>query len=378
MIYFDHNATFPAPREHLEEVFSKLQQSDGNPSSLHSVGRAAKLIVEESRTHIADALGAGRRQIIFTSGATEGNNTVLHSMLAKITARKPRILISATEHPSVYDAALELKNSGKIELFILPVNQTGIVDLSVLKSYLEEGLDLVSIMLANNETGVINNIQEIAAIVKNHKTKPLFHTDAVQGLGKLDLSWMGKSDIDFATFSAHKIGGLKGMGAIYAKDISTLAPLVLGGGQERGLRSGTENVPGIISFGLRCRDIGKLVKDYENTVALRQQLLTGLEDLKLPLRCNAAGDSTLPGTIHLSFPQPIDLGMIFFVLDQSGFKLSTGSACSSGKAGSSRVLSAMGITGLMGEQTLRVSLAGSNTAVEIDSFLSSLYRLLKK
>ncbi|NBQ52411.1 MAG: aminotransferase class V-fold PLP-dependent enzyme, partial [Proteobacteria bacterium] len=265
-IYVDYNSTAPLEDAHLEAVMAAVRQFDGNPSSQHASGRRAKVALEDARNQVAALLGCRAQEVVFTSGATESNNLAIQGVTAKQgeffttlpepkSARLPHVIVGATEHPSVLELVQVLAERGRIRLSIAPVDQRGVILSDTLVSLVDQDTVLVAVMLVNNETGAVQPVAALADAVKAKNSSVHFHTDAVQAMGKIDISWLASSKVDSAAFSGHKIGAFKGIGALYLKAGSKLQAVTLGGGQERARRPGTENVPGIISFGLRARDL---------------------------------------------------------------------------------------------------------------------------
>jgi cysteine desulfurase len=326
----------------------------GNPSSVHSHGRAARRIVEDARRQVSALAGADPATVIFTSGGTEANNLALRG------CGRTRILVSAVEHPSVLEAADGIE--------AIPVDGNGIVDLDALKSMLGEGGDaIVSVMLANNETGVIQPVAEAAQIA--HAAGALFHCDAVQGAGKLPLDFKALG-ADMMTLSAHKIGGPKGTGALIVADHVHLTPIIRGGGQERSRRNGTENVPGIAGFGAAAELAAAEVANAGSLQALRERLEGGLAQHVPGARIIAAEAPRLPNTVCVALPG-ISAETQVMALDLSGFSISAGSACSSGKVKASKVLRAMGQPDDIAACAIRISLGHSSSEAELDAFVAA-------
>ncbi len=351
--YLDHNATTPL-RPQAVEAISHALAAWGNPSSVHSHGRAARRFVEDARRQVAALAGADPATVVFTSGGTEANNLALRG------CGRSRILVSAVEHPSVLEAADGVE--------AIPVDGNGIVDLDALKSMLGEGGDaIVSVMLANNETGVIQPVAEVAEIA--HAAGALFHCDAVQGAGKLLLDFQTLC-ADMMTLSAHKIGGPKGAGALIVADHVHLTPIIRGGGQERGRRNGTENVPGIAGFGAAAELSAAEVANADSLQALRERLEGGLADHLAGAAIIAADAPRLPNTVCVALPG-ISAETQVMALDLAGFSISAGSACSSGKVRASKVLRAMGQPDEIAACAIRISLGHANSAAEVDAFVAA-------
>jgi len=351
--YFDHNATTPTRPEAAEVVSHALRQS-GNPSSVHSFGRAARRIVEEARRRVAGLAGADPAMVVFTGGGTEANNLALRG------CGRPRILVSAVEHPSVLGAADNIE--------AIPVDADGVVDIGALRAMLGDGANtIVSIMLANNETGAIQPVTQAAALA--HDAGALFHCDAVQGAGRLPLDFHAFG-ADMMTLSAHKCGGPTGAGALITADHIQLTPVIRGGGQESGRRSGTENVSGIAGFGAAADLAASGVASADQFAVLRDML----EQLVLAEIPGAliigAGVDRLPNTSCIALPG-ISAETQVMALDLAGFAISAGSACSSGKVKASHVLAAMGLGDDIAACAIRVSLGPGNDATQIEGFVAA-------
>ncbi len=364
-IYLDHNATTPLCPEALEAMTRVLRDTYGNPSSVHAEGAAARAVVEQAREQVAALLGAPPESVVFTSSATESNNTVLRSAALRAPHHGDQIITCATEHPAVLDPLEELRVRGTV----LPVEPDGRLDPQRLADALEDGTLLVSVMWANNETGVIQPIEELARIAADRGVA--FHTDAVQALGKcrLDLSSL---PVDFASFSAHKLGGPKGAGALYVRPGAHLTPLLRGGGQERRRRPGTENVAGIVGFGAACAAAAADLEARRARLAeLRERLWKGIEARVPDVRRNGSAGHTLEHTLNVAFPGA-DAEALVVALDLEGVAAATGAACHAGSTEPSHVLLAMGLAPEIGASAIRFSLGRPTTAAEIDRVLAVL------
>jgi cysteine desulfurase len=360
LIYLDYNATAPVRPEVVSAVTAALQLC-GNPSSVHALGRAARAKVEEARVEVARLAGARTRDVIFTSGGTEANNLAL-----KGCGRK-RLLVSAAEHSSVIDIA----KSWPGDCVVLPVDSQGVVDLAALDAALgDEARDaVVSLMLANNETGVIQPVTAAAALV--HTKGGLLHSDAVQALGKIPVDFKALS-ADMMTLSAHKIGGPQGVGALVVAPGLDLQPLLQGGGQEFGRRSGTENLPGIAGFGVAALTAGAAPA----VEALRDELEARLEAAVPGVMIAGKGAARLGNTSCIVMPGVAAETQIM-AFDLAGICLSSGAACSSGKLRPSHVLGAMGF-GADARSAIRVSLGPENTIDDVSRFLAVWLELYQR
>jgi cysteine desulfurase len=351
--YLDHNATSPL-RSQAAEAVSHALGVWGNPSSVHADGRAARRIVEDARRRVAGLAGTNPAAVVFTSGGTEANNLALRG------CGRRRILASASEHLSVLEAADGIET--------IPVDGDGVVDLDALRKMLSDGADaVVSVMLANNETGVIQPVPAVAELAR--AAGALFHCDAVQGAGKVPLNFKDLG-ADMVTLSAHKIGGPKGAGALIVDDRVQLRPLIRGGGQERGRRSGTENVPGITGFGAAAELATAELKGAVDLAALRDRLESGLIEYIPGARVIAGDAARLPNTSCIALPG-VSAETQLMALDLAGFAVSAGSACSSGKVKASHVLRAMGLADEVAGCAIRVSLGPTNNEAEIDAFVAA-------
>jgi cysteine desulfurase len=348
-IYFDHNATTPVRAEVADAIATALALG-GNASSVHTAGRQARQLVEESREQIADLVGVRPAEIVFTSGGTEANNLVLRGTGCD------HVLVSAIEHDSVLDAAENIEK--------IPVDENGLIDLAVLETRLSEidGQVLVSIMLANNETGVIEPVVQVVEIARKYGA--LVHTDAIQALGKITVD-RAKLGVDFMSLSAHKIGGPQGVGALVVNEEVPLRALIRGGGQERSRRAGTENVPGIVGFGAAAREL----TDFTEIKLLQDQLEASIKSIAPEAVVYGESVERLPNTSCISMPGVTNETQVM-KFDLENVMISAGSACSSGKVQASHVLKAMNVAEDMASTAIRVSLGHGNTADDVAYFVS--------
>ncbi len=361
MAYFDHNASAPSSPEVQEAVAAALRDF-GNPSSVHAEGRAARNCVEQAREEVAALVGAPAENVIFTSGATEANNQALRR------CDRPQVVASAIEHPSVLEVSPEDAR--------IPVTADGITDLNALSELLKRRgrFVVVSVMAANNESGVIQPVK--GAAERAHAAGALFHCDAVQAMGRIPFD-MGRLGADMVTISAHKLGGPKGVGALVLADGMETETFMRGGGQERKRRGGTENVPGIAGFGVAAREAG------ERRLSIGR--VANLIDI-LERRAEAAvpeavifGEEVprIANTSLIALPG-VDAETQIMALDLAGISVSAGAACSSGKVGESHVLAAMGVEEQLGRCAIRISLGFENTVEEVDKFVEIWSGLKKK
>ena len=360
-IYLDWNATAPLRSEARAAALAALE-ANGNPSSVHREGRAARRLVEQAREQVAALVGAEPRNVVFTSGGTEAN------MLALVpTAARERLLISAIEHPSVLAGGRF--PAGNIEH--LPVTGDGQIDLAALERHVAAlgGRALVSVMAANNETGVVQPVSQAARLV--HSAGSLLHVDAVQAAGRIacGITAMGA---DLLTLSAHKIGGPKGVGALIGRTgVDAFTPLITGGGQERGARAGTENVAGIAGFGAAAAAArAGLVAEAARMVALRDRLETGLKAATPEVLIFGVEAERLPNTTLFAAPG-MKAETAVIALDLEGAAVSAGAACSSGKVQPSHVLAAMGVPSPLARAAVRLSLGPTTMDSDVDRFIEA-------
>ena len=363
-VYFDHNATTQLDSRVLEAMLPWLQLQSGNPTSRHAFGRSARDAIEHARTQVAQACGAYANQVIFTGSGTEANNFAVKGMATSQPVSQ--ILSSAIEHPCVSRPAFAMQTLGYTSQPIA-VDHHGKVDLAQLKNQLKTPTGLVSVMLANNETGVVQDIATIAQLAR--ASGALMHTDAVQGLGKIDVNF-ADLNVHAMTVSSHKIHGPQGAAALILDKRVDIQPLLHGGGQERGLRSGTENVAAIVGFGLACELAANNVATYQaHTLALRNQFEQGLASLKVSIFGNQV--ARLSNTSFFAV-NDIEGETLVMALDRQGYAVASGSACSSDSTEPSHVLLAMGIHADVARGAVRVSFSAHNTAQQVADFLATL------
>jgi cysteine desulfurase len=363
-VYFDHNATTQIDGRVLDAMLPWMRAQSGNPSSRHQFGRAAREAVAQAREQVARACGAQASQVVFTASGTEANNLAIKGLAGHIT--HGQILSSAVEHPCVTRSAAAMRALGHTSNSI-PVGSDGKVDRTEMKAQLRLATSLVSVMLANNETGVLQDVAELAEITRAHGS--LMHTDAVQALGKINLNF-NDLNVHAMTVSSHKLHGPQGAAALILDKRVDIQPLLHGGGQERGLRSGTENVAAIVGFGLACELASQQLADYQgHTLSLRTQLETGLAAMNATIF--GAQSTRLSNTSFFAM-DGIEGETLVVALDRKGYAVASGSACSSDSTEPSAVLLAMGVQEDVARGAVRVSLGTQNSAQQVADFLHHL------
>ena len=363
--YLDYNATAPIRPEVIEAV-RRRQEIGGNPSSVHALGRDARRAVEEARAQVAALINARASEIVFTSGGTESNNLALNGL------GKRRLFVSAVEHGSVLAAALISDPDAEI----VPVDAFGRVELGALEDALAENKSpaLVSIMLANNETGVINPVGDVVEIARRYGAA--VHCDAIQAAGKIpvDFSELG---VDLMSLSAHKIGGPQGVGALVVADQVELGARVIGGGQERGFRAGTENVAGIVGFGVAAEMGARSLAEFALLGAVRDRLEQRLGQFAAGVRVIGSGALRLPNTSCVTMPGAASESQVM-ALDLAGVAVSAGAACSSGKVARSHVLEAMGIDDQDANCAIRISMGWRTSEADLDLLFNAWTELFTR
>ena len=365
MLYFDHSATTPIHPDVLSLINELNQDIYGNPSSIHAAGRKAKHVVETARKQIAAAINCAPKEIIFTGGGSEANNLVLWNMIYR---NRKHVITSAIEHPAILAVLRQLEHLA-ITHTIVPVNKYGCVNPEDIDSAIRDDTGLITIMLANNEVGTVEPLQDIAKIAKKHNV--LFHSDGVQVLGKLPID-VQELGVDMMSFSAHKFYGPKGVGALYIKEGIAMKPLIAGGSQEKSLRAGTENVGGIAGLGCAAELVTKSLSDVGRTLtALETQFKTKFSEQHTNIIYNGFEDNHLPGLISLTIPG-IASDLLLVHLDNEDIAVSSGSACSAGTISPSPVLKAMGISDKQNLETIRISAGRDNTSTEVDQLIEAM------
>ena len=366
----DHAASTPIADSVLEEMMPYLRENYGNPSSIHRFGRIATKALDLARKRIADLINANPNEILFTSGGTESNNTALFGIMNQ---NKGKTLITTSiEHDAILEPCKRLEQLGHNVVY-LPVDSVGLVDVEKLESLLSDQVGLVSVMFANNEVGTIQSIKQIAQLCKKRSIP--FHTDAVQAVGKIqvDVQDLG---VDLMSISSHKINGPKGIGALYIRRGVNLDPFLLGGGQENGMRSGTENVANIVGFGKACQIAKEKLQQNNQTLQnLRNHLIERVSKELTHTTMNGHKEMRLPNNAHFTF-----LGVngedLIIKLDEHGIAASTGSACSVKTQKASHVLMAMGFSHEQITGSLRLTVGTANTISEIDQTVDVLKKVV--
>jgi len=364
-IYLDNNAMMLPTADHLAEVMQWVGDYMGNASNTHWVGRRAKLVLEKSREAVADLLGAHRSQLVFVSGATEGNYMILSAVFKKL--QRSKVLISGGEHVSHWQNAKQLAAEHGLEYIEIPLLASGQVDESALLKALDDDVGYVGLFYVNHETGIKNPISALCPLIKQHAPHCYIHIDAAQALGKEDLSYVASSVVDSLTVSSAKIGGLSGTGAVYIKDMARFEHYMVGGQQERGLRPGTENLAGIISFGLRCRH----VHDYPHWLSASRELFAYLHtSLRAIPGVHIHGDMQYSSQLALSFCLKGRSALsLQTAMEQYGIAVGHGSACQREPSSASSVLLSMGADAWQASHSLRVSLSEHQKREDLETFL---------
>ena len=372
-VYLDNNATTMVAPEVLDEMLPYFSEFYGNPSSMHSFGGQVGLKIREARERLAHGLECEPEEIIFTSCGTESDNTAIHAALAA-QPEKRHLLTTRVEHPAVLNTCRHLQKQG-YEVTYLGVDGSGRLDLEELRASLREDTALVSVMYANNESGVIFPMQDIASLVKDRGI--LLHTDAVQAVGKIPLS-LQQLPADYLVLSGHKIHAPKGIGILYVRKTAPFRPLLIGGHQERSRRGGTENTPSIIGLGKAMELAGSSLKEENTRIqALRDRLEHGLLEAIPEARVNGASAPRLPNTLSIAFKY-IEGEAMLLMLNEYGICASSGSACTSGSLEPSHVLRAMGVPFTFAHGSLRFSLSRYTTDEDIDLVLDRLPRIIER
>ncbi len=370
MIYFDHNATTSIHPEVLDAMMPFLNSQQGNPSSNHRFGRHAHTAIEEAREKVANSVNAHPSQVIFTSSGTESNNTIIHGISR--TYPDSHFSYSAIEHPCISEPIKSIESMG-FKNTKIPVNKKGLLNLQALSSEEQKNITFISVMMANNETGVLQDMPKIIKWAKSHNIQ--IHTDAVQAIGKINVDFE-ELEVDAMTISSHKIYGPQGAAALILNKKIDLYPYLMGGGQEKDLRSGTENIAAIVGFGKACERIQKNIVIINDKIKkYRDYLESELKNLGAVIF--AEQTERLTNTTFFAFNN-IDGSTLLTALDRKGYAIASGSACSSNNTKASHVLLAMGIEPDLAQGALRISLGIETKQEEIKSFLEVLKKEISR
>ncbi len=373
-VYMDHSATTPVREEVVQAMLPFFGKAFGNASSVHQFGRAARNAVEEARETVAAMIGASPDGLILTSGGTESDNFAIRGTLAAAPEGKKHIITSAIEHHAVLSTCRTLEDE-RVEVTVLPVDENALVNPEDLRQALRPETVLVTIMMANNEVGSVQPIEDLAAIAREAGVP--FHTDAVQAAGKIPVD-VDELDLDLLSLSAHKFYGPKGVGALYVRPGTRVEAIQTGGHHELGWRAGTENVPGIVGMAraleLACEEMDT---EMSRLAELRDRLRDGLLEQVPEAQLNGGRDTTLPHLLNLTFPNAEGEALLLS-LDAVGVAVSTGSACTSGDLEPSHVLTAMGIPPELAHGSLRFSLGRDNTAKDVEYVLDQLPSIVER
>lgn len=373
-IYMDNAATTPIKKEVLDEMLPYLTESYGNPSSVYSLGSISKRAVEDARMKISKAIGASNREIYFTGGGSEADNWAVKGVAYANKSKGNHIITTKIEHHAILHACEYLEKNG-FEVTYLDVDEYGMVKLDELKNSIKDNTILISIMFANNEIGTIQPIKEIGAIAKEKGI--YFHTDAVQAIGHIDID-INELNIDLLSMSAHKFYGPKGIGVLYIRNGVKIDPLIIGGGQERSRRAGTENVPAIVGMGKAIEfAYENMEKHNEKLIYLRDTLIKKIEQNIEEVRLNGHPTNRLPGNVNMCFKY-IEGESLLLSLDMEGIAGSSGSACTSGSLEPSHVLLGIGLPHEIAHGSLRLSLGDFNTEEEIDYVVEKLVKIVER
>lgn len=373
-IYMDNASTTPVKKEVLDEMLPYFQENYGNPSSVYSLGSKSKNAVEISREKVAKAIAANPREIYFTAGGSEADNWAIKGIAYRNKEKGNHIITSKIEHQGVLNTCNYLEEKG-FKVTYLNVDEYGLVNIDELKKAITEETILITIMFANNEIGTIQPIKEIGEIAK--KKNIYFHTDAVQAIGNIEID-VDDLNIDLLSMSAHKFNGPKGIGALYIRSGVKIDPLIIGGGQERNRRAGTENVPGIVGMGKAIElAYENFEEKNEKLIKLRERLIKGIFDNIDYVRLNGHPTKRLPGNVNVCF-EFIEGESLLLSLDMENIAGSSGSACTSGTLDPSHVLLAIGLPHEIAHGSLRLTLSEDNTEKEIDYVIEKLVEIVDR
>jgi len=374
-VYLDHAATTPVDPEVAEAMSRVLHDTHGNPSSIYAEGRAARAAVDRARDEVAAAIEAEPSEIVFTSGGTEADNLALRGALKARRDERDGLVTTAIEHHAVIDTARDLERYAHVRLTVVGVDRQGVVDPAAMREAIDERTSLVSVMHANNEIGTIEPIAEIGGICRDLGVT--FHSDAVQTVGALEVD-VRKIPIDLLSINAHKFYGPKGVGALYVRRGTRLATMQTGGGQEKGRRTGTENVAGIVGLGVAMRIAReRRATESPRQARLRDRLISGVRTRVPDVVLNGHPTDRLPNNASFCVPGT-DGESLIVALDLEGFAVSSGSACTSGETEPSHVLLALGLDREVAKGSLRVTVGRSTTEADVDAFVRALEHIVAR
>ncbi len=373
-VYLDHAATTPVDPEVAEAMSRVLRDTHGNPSSIYGEGRAAREAVDRARDEVAAAINAEPAEIVFTSGGTEADNLALRGAL-KVQDGRDGLVTTAIEHHAVIDTARDLERYAHVRLTVVGVDRHGVVNPDAIREAIDERTSLVSVMHANNEIGTIEPIAEIGTICRDLDVT--FHSDAVQTVGALEVD-VRKIPVDLLSINAHKFYGPKGVGALYVRRGTRLATMQTGGGQEKGRRTGTENVAGLVGLGVALRIAReRRASESPRQARLRDRLISGVRTRVPDAVLNGHPLDRLPNNASFCIPGTEGESLIV-ALDLEGFAVSSGSACTSGETEPSQVLLALGLDRELAKGSLRVTVGRSTTESQVDRFVDALARVVAR
>jgi cysteine desulfurase len=374
-VYLDHAATTPVDPEVAEAMARVLRETHGNPSSIYAEGRAARAAVDRARDEVAAAINAEPSEIVFTSGGTEADNLALRGALKARRDERDGLVTTAVEHHAVIDTARDLERHAHVRVDVVGVDRYGIIDPEAIRDAIDERTSLVSVMHANNEIGTIEPIAEIGAICREEGVT--FHSDAVQTVGALEVD-VRITPVDLLSINAHKFYGPKGVGALYVRRGTRIATMQTGGGQEKGRRTGTENVAGIVGLGAAMRIAReRRATESPRQARLRDRIIAGVRARVPDAVLTGHPTERLPNNASFCIPGTEGESLIV-ALDLEGFAVSSGSACTSGETEPSQVLLALGLDRELAKGSLRVTVGRSTTEDQIDRFVESLSRVVTR
>lgn len=374
LVYMDHSATTAMSQEVLNSMLPYFCENYGNPSSIYSIGRANRIAIEEARKTVAKCIGASEKEIFFTASGTESDNWALRGVAKAISIKGKHIITSKIEHPAILETCKDMEKQG-YEVTYLPVDSDGIVDIEMLKKSIRKDTVLVSIMTANNEIGTIQPVAEIGKICKDAGV--YFHTDSVQAIGNMHID-VKEMNIDLLSISGHKFYGPKGVGVLYVRKGTKIAPFITGGHQESGKRAATENVAGIIGLATAIKIATDNIDVNRNKlISLRDYLIQRIENEIPYVKLNGHRTNRLPGHVNFSF-QYIEGESLLLMLDMNNIAASSGSACTSGSLDPSHVLLAIGLPHEIAHGSLRLSMGVENTKEDVDYVVEKLVMIVQR